>query len=114
MKTATLYHNNRCGKSRAALQALQEKGYQVAIRYYLEQPLSQQELVALLKKLQLSASAIIRTKEPSFKALGDTAFYKEQDWIKAIVQYPILLERPIIELPTKAWIARSAAALSVL
>ena len=52
METATLYHNNRCGKSRAALQALQEKGYQVAIRYYLEQPLTQQELVALLKKLQ--------------------------------------------------------------
>ncbi|MEY4281207.1 MAG: hypothetical protein RLZ39_619 [Bacteroidota bacterium] len=114
MKIATLYHNNRCGKSRAALQALQEKGYQVAIRYYLEQPLSQQELVALLKKLQLSASAIIRIKEPSFKALGDTSSYKEQDWIKAIVQYPILLERPIIELATKAWIARSAAALSVL
>ena len=114
MKTATLYHNNRCGKSRAALQVLQEKGYQVTIRYYLEQPLSQQELVALLKKLQQSASVIIRTKEPSFKALGDTTSYKEQDWIKAIVQYPILLERPIIELTTKAWIARSAAALSVL
>jgi len=114
MKTATLYHNNRCGKSRAALQALQEKGYQVAIRYYLEQPLTQQELVALLKKLQQTAAAIIRTKEPCFKTLGDTKSYKEQDWVKAIVQYPILLERPIIELVTKAWIARSAEALSIL
>jgi arsenate reductase (glutaredoxin) len=114
MKTATLYHNNRCGKSRAALQALQEKGYQVAIRYYLEQPLSQKELIALVKKLKLPAAAIIRTKEPLFKALGDTKAYQEQDWIMALLQYPILLERPIIELATKAWIARSAEALSIL
>jgi arsenate reductase len=112
MKTAILYHNNRCGKSRAALLALQEKGYEVRIRYYLEQPLSQKELLALLKKLQVPAASIVRTKEAHFKSLGDTKKFKELDWIKA--QNPILLERPIIELSSKAWIARSPEALSFL
>jgi arsenate reductase len=114
MKTAILYHNKRCGKSRAALLALQEKGFEVRIRYYLEQPLSQKELVALLKKLQVPAASIVRTKEAHFKSLGDTKKFKELDWIKALVQNPILLERPIIELSSKAWIARSPEALSIL
>ena len=47
----TILHNNRCGKSRAALQYLESKGVAFEVRNYLENPLSEVEIEDLLSKL---------------------------------------------------------------
>ncbi|MFN0316967.1 MAG: glutaredoxin domain-containing protein, partial [Burkholderiales bacterium] len=47
----TIYHNPRCGKSRAALALLQERGIEPRIVEYLKAPLTQDELRALAKQL---------------------------------------------------------------
>lgn len=105
----TLYHNNRCSKSREALALLEQSGKAFTVRYYLEQPLSVAELTALLKALQLPARDLLRTKEEEYKTLGlaDPAL-SEQQLISALVQHPKLMERPVLQVDDKAVIARPA------
>jgi arsenate reductase len=105
----TLYHNNRCSKSREALALLEQSGKAFTVRYYLEQPLSVAELTALLKALQLPARDLLRTKEEEYKTLGlaDPAL-SEQQLISALVQHPKLMERPVLQVGDNAVIARPA------
>ncbi|GAA0674230.1 arsenate reductase (glutaredoxin) [Rheinheimera tangshanensis] len=105
----TLYHNNRCSKSREALALLEQSGKAFTVRYYLEQPLSVAELTALLKALQLPARDLLRSKEDEYKNLGlaDPAL-SEQQLISALVQHPKLMERPVLQVGDNAVIARPA------
>ncbi|KOO57767.1 arsenate reductase [Rheinheimera sp. KL1] len=105
----TLYHNNRCSKSREALALLEQSGKTFSVRYYLEQPLSVAELTALLKALQLPARDLLRSKEDEYKTLGlaDPAL-SEQQLISALVQHPKLMERPVLQVGDNAVIARPA------
>jgi len=105
----TLYHNNRCSKSREALALLEQSGKAFTVRYYLEQPLSVAELTALLKALQLPARDLLRSKEDEYKTLGlaDPAL-SEQQLISALVQHPKLMERPVLQVGDNAVIARPA------
>jgi len=105
----TLYHNNRCSKSREALAMLEQSGKAFSVRYYLEQPLSADELRALLQALHLSARDLLRSKEDEYKVLGlANPALSEQQLIDAMVQQPKLIERPILQVDTKAVIARPA------
>ncbi len=103
-----IYHNNRCGKSRSALQILQEKGIDFEVVEYLKNPLNQKQLKALLEKLGIKASQIIRTKEPLFKEQFLGKKLTEKDYLKILSENPILMERPIVETEERAIIARPA------
>jgi arsenate reductase (glutaredoxin) len=103
----TLYHNNRCSKSREALALMEQRNMPFTLRYYLQQPLSVDELTALLSALQLPARALLRSKEDEYKTLGlaDPSL-SEQQLIDLMVKHPILIERPILQVDDKAVIAR--------
>jgi arsenate reductase (glutaredoxin) len=101
----TLWHNPRCGKSRAALAILRERGIEPDIRLYLKTPPLEAEIVELLRRLRVPAIGLVRTKEPVFADLGladadDTAL------VKAMAAHPILIERPILDDGTRAVIGR--------
>ncbi len=102
-----IYYNPRCHKSRAAKNVLDEKGVDYEVIEYLKTPPSEQELRDLLRKLGLSAREVIRKKEKIYKELnlGDPA-KTEDDLIRAIVEHPILLERPIVVRGDRAVLAR--------
>ena len=53
MNKITIYHNNRCTKSREACSILTEKGVPFETIEYLKTPLNQTEIKALLKKLNI-------------------------------------------------------------
>jgi arsenate reductase len=110
----TIYHNPRCGKSRAALKVLQESGKDITIVEYLKHPLSVGEIKKLVKKLNMSPSAIIREKELIYKENYAGKLLTDEDYIEAIATHPILMERPIVEIGEKAWIIRSDYALNHL
>lgn len=112
--TCSIYHNPRCGKSRAALKALEEAKVQSNIVLYLEKPLTIKEIRDLLQKLQLQAKDVIRTKEAIFQEKFKGKNLTEQECIQALHEYPILLERPIVVKGDKAWIVRSEEALNAL
>lgn len=67
----------------------------------------------VLSQLDLEARALIRFGEPIAQELGlsSTDIRDEADWISFMVQYPILIERPIILIGNKAIIGRPPEAV---
>jgi len=102
----TIYHNNRCTKSRCALQELEKSGKEFEVVYYLDTPPNVAELTEIVAKLGIKPLALIRKGEQVFienykgKTLTDT------EWIEAMVKHPILIERPIVVSGDQAVIAR--------
>ena len=92
----TIYHNPRCSKSRQTLELLKSRGIKADIRLYLEQHLSADELLDLLTMLNMSADQLVRKSEQYFKDnLRGKALTQDQ-LIKAMVDNPKLIERPIV------------------
>lgn len=106
MKKVTIYHNPRCSKSREALSLLKYKQYDIEIVEYLKSPLSASQIKTLLKQLQLKPIDIIRTKESCFADLGFSKTSTDAELIKAMVENPILIERPIVTNGEKSVIGR--------
>lgn len=102
----TILHNNRCGKSRAAVQFLESKGIDFETRLYLDSPLSEVEIEEVLKKLELPADELIRKNEELWKEKFSSVSYSQQGLISILANYPKLLLRPIVIMENKAIIAR--------
>lgn len=102
----TILHNNRCGKSRTALQFLEGKGLQFEVRNYLENPLSELEIEDLLEKLDVSIHDIIRKNEDLWKENFSEKYYSDSGLVSILANYPKLLQRPIVIKDSKAIIAR--------
>ncbi len=105
MENWIIYHNPQCSKSRESLQLLRDHGIEPKIIEYLKQPLTEVELLGLLEKLKLPASTLVRTKEELYRDLNFD-LNSTQEVIKNIIQYPKLLERPLIVKNNSAVIGR--------
>ena len=101
-----IYHNPRCGKSRDSFKLLTEKGLDFETIEYLKTPLNKEEITDLLQKLAIPAKALIRKGEADFKANFKGKDLSEEEWIDAMVNYPKLIERPIVVKGDKAVIGR--------
>lgn len=101
-----IYHNPRCRKSRETLQILQENGVEPEVVLYLENRLSEKELKAILTKLKLKASDIIRKSESIYKEEFKGKELSDDQWVKAMIKYPKLMERPIVVKGSKAVLGR--------
>jgi len=102
----TIYHNTRCSKSRAVCTILEKKKVKMEVVEYLKTPPTQKEIIELLKMLGMKAVDLVRKKEPLFLEKFDGKKLTEAQWIKAMAQNPILIERPIIVKGKKAIIGR--------
>ena len=107
-----IYHNPRCGKSRQTLQLLQQQGIEPEIVEYLKTPPNAQELNDILQKLDLEPRALMRKNETQSKANGlDDTSLDRQTLITAMIEHPILIERPIVIANDKAAIGRPPEAV---
>jgi arsenate reductase len=103
----TIYHNPRCSKSRAALDLLREQGHQPHIVEYLKNPPSEAELAAILKMLGMEPRELMRHKEEEYdQANLDDPGLTRRELIKALHDYPRLIERPIVLANGKAALGR--------
>ncbi|WP_275287664.1 ArsC/Spx/MgsR family protein [Halomonas elongata] len=101
----TLLHNPRCSKSRQALALLEEHGADVRVRRYLDDPLDEKELRALMSRLDADGTALVRTNEAEWKALH--ADLEDPDQVvHAILAHPKILQRPIADDGQRAVIGR--------
>lgn len=101
-----LYHNPRCTKSREALHLLQEKGLEPELVLYMKEPLLPTELEGLLKKLKMSPSQLVRTKEKVWKEEFSEKELTEEEILLSMIEYPELMERPILENGDRAAVGR--------
>ncbi len=106
MSTYVIWHNPRCSKSRQTLGILEEKGIEAEVVKYLEETPSVEEIKVILKKLNISARELMRTKEDEYKTLGLKDETDEQKLIEAMAAHPKLIERPIVIKGDKAVLGR--------
>jgi arsenate reductase (glutaredoxin) len=101
-----IYHNNRCSKSRQALELLNGAGQEVEVVKYLEQAPTEEELKGLLQKLNMQPEQLLRKGEKLYKEAFAGKSYSDEEWIKIMAENPVLIERPIAIRGNKAVIGR--------
>lgn len=94
---ATIYHNPRCSKSRAALAILQDAGADIVVVEYLKAPPTAAELARLYARAGLTPRDGLRPDAPT---LADDAI------LSAMVADPTIIERPLVETDKGVVLAR--------
>jgi len=95
---ATIYHNPMCGTSRKTLEILRDSGADVTVVEYLKAPPSSAELERLYARAGISARDGLRAKEQLAHDLDLVeGAVSDRAIIEAMVENPILIERPIVE-----------------
>jgi len=103
---AVIYHNPRCSKSRQTLQLLRDNGIEPTIVEYLKEPPSAATIKELIQLLGIEPHALLRSKEAPYAEHGLTPKSSAAAVAKAIVQDPVLLERPVVVIGKRAVIGR--------
>jgi arsenate reductase len=103
----TIYHNNSCSKSREALKAIEQSGNEFKVVKYLEEVPSVNELKTILTKLQLKPIDIVRKTEKIYLEKFKGKTLTDDEWIIALHENPILIQRPIVVDGAIAVVARS-------
>lgn len=100
MSHITLYHNPDCGTSRNTLEMIRNSGNEPEIVLYLDTPPSRETLCKLIANMGISVRDLLRTNVDPYAQLGlaDGQFSDEQ-LIDFMLQYPILINRPIVVTP---------------
>ena len=107
MKDITIYHNSRCSKSRQTLALIEGENNNINIVNYLETPPSVEQLKKIITLLGFSsARQLMRTKEAIYNELGLGDENDESILLKAMLNNPKLIERPIVLANGKAAIGR--------
>lgn len=101
-----IYHNPRCSKSRQTLNLLKEQGIEPEIVLYLNTPPSKTELQTLVKQLNIKPSQLLRKGEKIYKEQFKGKEISETEWIDIMMEYPKLIERPIVVKDGKAVLGR--------
>lgn len=102
-----IWHNPRCTKSRQTLALLQERGLEPKIRLYLTDPPDLKTLDQALRALGKEPRDLMRRGEAEYKSLGlDDPAKSRKELIQAMVEHPILIERPVVIHGKKAAIGR--------
>ena len=105
--STTIFHNPRCSKSRAAMDLLTDKGIQANVVKYLETPPDKESLENILDMLGMEPRELMRKGEQAYKDnnLADDSLTSDQ-LIDAMLNFPSLIERPIVIKDGKAAIGR--------
>lgn len=106
-----IYHNPRCSKSRQTLELLKAQGIDPEIELYLDNPPSAEKLTDLLVKLGIAADQLVRKNEVYYKENIKGLELNEHQLIKAMIQNPKLIERPIVVAGERAALGRPPEAV---
>jgi arsenate reductase len=105
--TVTIYHNPHCSKCRATLELLKTEAIEPEVIEYLDSPPDRETLVSILDMLGLEPRELMRTHEKEYAGAGlDNPELTRDQLIAAMVQFPRLIERPIVIKDGKAIIGR--------
>lgn len=97
MSKVTIYHNPNCGTSRNTLAMIKASGESPEVVEYLKTPPSRERLLELISAMGISAREILREKGTPYADLGLNDMGLSEDvLIDAMLQYPILINRPIV------------------
>jgi arsenate reductase len=107
-----IYHNPECGTSRNTLAMIRNAGIEPHVVEYLKTPPSRPMLVSLIERMGLTPRALLREKGTPFAelGLGDPSLSDDQ-LIDAMMDHPILINRPIVVSPLGVKLCRPSEAV---
>ena len=98
--TLVIYHNPECGTSRNVVQLVQEAGIEPVIIEYLETRWTQSQLLGLFAAADLTPATALRTTKSPAEQLNLTGpGVCEEKILDAMVEHPVLVNRPIVCSP---------------
>ena len=112
MAKIVIYQKPVCSTCRSVYNALKESGADFdAIDYYTD-PIPKATLKDLLRKMGMKPRELLRTKEAIYRTLkiGERDL-SDDEIIDRMVEYPDLIQRPIVEKGSRAILARPAERL---
>lgn len=97
MQAVTIFHNPACGTSRNVLAIIRASGIEPQVIEYLRTPPSRDELLEIIQKIGKGVRFVLREKATPYQELGlDNASLSDEALIDAMMQHPILINRPIV------------------
>ncbi|SHI49588.1 arsenate reductase (glutaredoxin) [Algibacter luteus] len=109
-----IYHNNRCRKSRAGLEIVENSGKDFEIIKYLDEVPSVAELKKIIKLLKINPIDLVRKNEAVWKENFKGKTLSDNVIVKAMVENPKLIERPIVINGDKAVVGRPPELISTI
>ena len=107
--TITVYQKPTCTTCRQVYAAMKEAGVDFRAVDYFVEPLSKTRLTDLLRKMGIPARNLLRTKEARYKELRlAERDLSDDELVGLMVEYPELMQRPIVEKGARAVLARPA------
>ncbi len=102
----TVYEKPTCTTCRKLNKLFEEHGIDwKKVNYFIE-PFAESKLAGLLKKTGMKPFEVLRRAEPDFKLAGIDKDSSDKDVIAAMVKFPAIIQRPIVEVGDKAVLAR--------
>lgn len=116
MTDVTIFHNPACGTSRNTLALIRHAGIEPTVVEYLKTPPGQERLRALIDAMGVPVRSVLREKGTPYAELElDDPAWSDDALIDFMLQYPILINRPIVETPLGTRLCRpSEEVLAIL
>jgi arsenical pump membrane protein len=107
-----IYHNPECGTSRNTLGLIRNAGIEPHVVEYLKTPPSRALLVELIDRAGIDPRDLLREKGTPYAELGldDTAI-SDEALVDAMMDYPILINRPLVVSPLGVKLCRPSEAV---
>ena len=111
-----IYHNPACGTSRNVLGLIRNAGIEPHVIEYLKTPPTRAMLKNLIARMGISMRDLLREKGTPYRDLGlDNPSLTDDQLLDAMVEHPILINRPIVVTPKGVKLCRpSEAVLDIL
>ncbi|KQN06930.1 arsenate reductase (glutaredoxin) [Sphingomonas sp. Leaf25] len=116
MTDIVIYHNPACGTSRNVLELIRNSGVEPHVVEYLKTPPSRTMLVQLIERAGITPRQLLRQKGTPYAELGlDNGAISDEDLVDAMMDHPILVNRPLVVTPLGVRLCRpSEAVLDIL
>ena len=101
----TIYHNPKCGTSRNVLEVIEAAGHKPEVIEYLKAGWTKKQLKELFAAAGLTPREAMRTNAPEAEPLLDEKV-SDAKILDAMVEHPILVNRPIVVTPKGTRLAR--------
>ena len=108
----TIYHNPDCGTSRNTLALIRHAGIEPIVVEYLKTPPTKAGLSKMIADAGLTIRDAIREKGTPYAELGlDNPALTDDQLLVAMLQHPILINRPLVVTPMGTRLARPSEAV---
>ena len=112
MNDITIYHNPACGTSRNTLALIRNAGIEPRVIEYLKDPPDREALEGLIAAMDVPARDLLRTKEAAYAELHlDDPSLGDDALIDAMLEHPVLIQRPIVVSPLGTQVCRPSEAV---